>query len=551
MLRPSIVLATLAVPPLAQQDTLLHLSGDVEADLFGASVAGAGDVDQDGCADLLIGVPGADPNGRDSGTVELRSGETGQPLWVAPGLAAGDTLGTSVDAAGDFNNDGTLDVVVGGWGANTTGTDAGLARVLSGADGSELGSWLGAVAGDNFGSSVAGVGDYDQDGFTDVAVGAPGVNGGAGRLFVFSGQTGATLAAIDGEAALDGLGWSVAGVGDYDSNGFDDLVVSAIGNDEGGMSAGKVYLVDGNTGASARTWLGEAAFDLFGWDVDGVGDADHDGTLDVVAGAPFSQSSAVDGGRARVLSGMDGSLIASADGLNDGEWCGFAVSGIGDVNGDLDADFVVGSPFNTSVLVQDGAARVFSSADGSLLAEFVGPTNSSAFASALDGAGDVNGDGILDLVVGAENGEFGAFRPGTVSVRSTEPVPFGQDVCELSLSAGGVAIWTLDAPTANAGDAYLVVGSVSGTKPGTDVGGVHVPLNADAWTNFTILKPNTPLLLATFSLLDAEGDATAGLNLAMGSPPELAGITLHHAFVVFGGGGVEFASNAVPLTLID
>ena len=129
------------------------------------------------------------------------------------------------------------------------------------------------------------------------------------------------------------------------------------------------------------------------------------------------------------------------------------------------------------------------------------------------------------------------------------PYPLFSPTLEVSLSTGGTQSLKLDAGAAHAGDPYLLLGSVSGTTPGTVVGGTILPLNWDGYSLATLTLANQAPFLGTFGLLDAAGTAQAQLALPPGLDPYLAGVTIQHAFLATGAAGV-FASNPLPLTLV-
>ncbi|MCJ7459407.1 MAG: FG-GAP-like repeat-containing protein, partial [candidate division Zixibacteria bacterium] len=155
-----------------------------------------------------------------------------------------DNFGYSVSGAGDVNNDGYADLIVGALLNSAGGSFAGRAYVYSGQTGALLYTFTGEAAGDEFGCSVSGAGDVNKDGYADLIVGTFAYPGGtyAGRAYVYSGQTGALLYTFTGAAANDQLGVSVSGAGDVNKDGYADLIVGAHGNSAGGSFAGRAYV---------------------------------------------------------------------------------------------------------------------------------------------------------------------------------------------------------------------------------------------------------------------------------------------------------------------
>jgi len=243
--------------------------------------------------------------------------------------------------------------------------------------------------------SIAALGDVDQDGTPDYAVGSSQAAGGYGRVIVYSGLTGAALRVLQGEAVGDRFGISVAGAGDADGDGVPDLAVGAFWNDAGGNDAGRAYVFSGADGSPLYTFTG-ATGNALGFAVDGAGDVDLDGYGDVVVGAIGYAGGT---GRATVFSGFDGSVLHTFTGSASPGNFGQAVAGAGDVDGDGHADVIVGAPW-TGGGMQIGEATVFSGATGSALFQWSGGSNFGGFGFAVDGAGDVDADGFDDLIVG-------------------------------------------------------------------------------------------------------------------------------------------------------
>ncbi len=209
------------------------------------------------------------------------------PLYIFTGQAGDRASAAQPGHPVDVNNDGYDDILVRLVSNDSAGMDAGMVRVYSGMDGSLLHTFLGEAAGDLFGVSVAGAGDVNNDGFGDIIVGAQlndagGTN--AGRAYVYSGLDGSLIWTFTGEAAGDTLGHSVSGAGDVNGDGFDDLIVGAWSNDIGGNGAGRAYVFSGKTGAALYTYTGTGDEHL-GIRVSGAGDVNKDGFDDFLIGA--------------------------------------------------------------------------------------------------------------------------------------------------------------------------------------------------------------------------------------------------------------------------
>ena len=309
-------------------------------------------MDKDGYADIIVGAQGADPGGRSrrAGQATVFSGKDGSVLHTFNGLAANYYFGTSVAGADDVNRDGFPDVIVGAHAADPGGlTDAGQATIFSGKDGSVLYTFNGLAASDNFGCSVAGAGDVDRDGYPDFIVGAycadPGGLNDAGQARIFSGKDGSVLHTFNGLAVNDYFGWSVAGAGDVNKDGFPDLIVGAHGADPGGLSqAGQATVFSGKDGSVLHTFNGLSAGDNFGWSVAGASDVDLDGYADLIVGASAADPGGLSqAGQATVFSGKDGSVLYTFNGLATYDNFGISVAGAGDVDKDGYADLIVGA----------------------------------------------------------------------------------------------------------------------------------------------------------------------------------------------------------------
>ncbi len=419
----AIVLAAGAArPALAQPlnfQTLFTFNGDSAGDTLGYCVSGAGDVNNDGFDDLIVGAQGDDNNGSNSGSARVLSGTDGSVLYTFNGDNANDGFGFSVSGAGDVNGDGFADLLVGAPNDDNNGSNSGSARVLSGADGSILYTFNGDNAVDSFGFSVSGAGDVNGDGFADLIVGAyrddnNGYQSGSAR--VFSGVNGSVLFTFNGDNAYDEFGRSVSGAGDVNGDGFDDVIVGARNDDNNGYNSGSVRVFSGVDGSELFTFNGDSANDFFGWSVSGAGDVNGDGFDDLIVGAPEVIYNGSQTGSARVLSGADGSVLYTFYGDHSGDIFGWSVSGAGDVNGDGFADMIVGAQGDDNNGSSSGSARVFSGVDGGVLATFNGDSTDDRFGFSVSDAGDVNGDGLADLVVGAYRDDNNGSNSGSARV---------------------------------------------------------------------------------------------------------------------------------------
>ncbi|RMF18137.1 MAG: hypothetical protein D6761_03215 [Candidatus Dadabacteria bacterium] len=405
--------------------------GEAAFDLFGVSVAGAGDVNGDGYADVIVGAQNHDTGNSAAGRAYVYYGSATGLSLTAPDIRDGegaiDNFGRSVAGAGDVNGDGYADVIIGAPLHDTGGNNAGRVYVYFGSA-TGLASTPpnirdGEAAGDQFGSAIAGAGDLDGDGYADVIVGAPFQDSGgndAGRMYVYFGSP-AGLSPTppdtrDGEVAGDQFGFAVAGAGDVDGDGYADVIIGAPFQDTGGNDAGRLYVYFGSTtgvaSAAPDTRDGEAAGDQFGSAIAGAGDVDGDGYADVVVGAPLQNA-----GRMYTYFGSTTGLSSAAPAIRDGEVAGdqfgFAVAGAGDVDGDGYADVIVGATQHNAgrTYVYSGSATGLSSAAPAIRE---GEVAGDQFGFAVAGAGDVNGDGFADVLVGA----IGYDSPGTSAGRT-------------------------------------------------------------------------------------------------------------------------------------
>jgi hypothetical protein len=402
----------------------LQIDGLQAGERAGASVATAGDVNGDGYSDVIVGMPGYD-NGMavDAGRVMVfhgsASGLSSTPAWTAVGAGANARFGHSVSTAGDVNADGISDVIIGAPGHGGQGGAFVFHGSFFGLQAASAWSALGGEAGSAFGTSVALAGDVNGDDVSDVLVGAPLHNAGGtdrGRVTCYRGLAGAGLLVapfwtFNGTQDNAQLGTSVAGAGDLNGDGNSDVVIGEPFYDESLTDRGRILVFQGTgTGlpvAASQTRNGPSSISHFGFAVSAAGDMNGDGYGELIAGAPGYST-----GRGRVYAfrgaatGIEVTATSILTGTQASARLGASVSLAGDVNGDGYADVVVGSPLYDGSLLDIGRAQVFIGAPGTgshLVTAYRTYDGSQAGAQlgfSLHTGGDVNGDGVSELLLG-------------------------------------------------------------------------------------------------------------------------------------------------------
>ena len=452
-------------PRAGAQVPIFELTG-LAGSRTGEVIASMPDIDGNGFDELLIGAPDDSWGAPGAGRVFLLSGPVGgvQKTWFGTDDYA--RFGAAVACAGDVNLDGVADVIVGeplgGFGR------PGLAYVFSGYSGQLLHTLFGpGMAVEGFGSSVAGAGDVNGDGHDDVVVGAPGsLLSSPGSASVYSGADGALLHRFYG-TSNSRLGASVAGAGDLDGDGFDDILV---GTPQWGVQprlwVGSVSAYSGRDGTLLYRVEGTSAMDRLGTAVASVGDLDGDGIQDVLAGAPQTSTIGSAVGMVSVLSGATGQLIRTLHGNPGYELFGSALSGAGDLDLDGVDDLIVGvgdTPANAGL--RAGRVRLISGASGHLLHELDAPLSGDGFGLALAEIGDLDGDGVPEVIVGDPLASGSGAASGRVRVYSGSDLRPGRPLCAGAIGAG----CPCGNPTANGS------GCANGTGSGAHLAAFGVP----------------------------------------------------------------------------
>ncbi len=437
-------------------------------------VGTAGDMNRDGSADVLLGFPATNggttvPYFRIYAGIPGSGGDNadrlGRVFHRVPGSQMNAGFGYSVHGGGDFDRDGYSDFLVSAH-EETIGRNqrAGALTIYSGRSGLPITRLVGSQAWDYFGDSVAIVGDVDSDGYVDILAGGHGNRRGfseSGFATLISGRSFTPLHSFEGTHSWQELGTAVAALGDVDLDGQPDFLIGAYGDAISGTEAGMAMVVSGPARGYSIVrgpYRGRAG-DRCGISLDGVGDLDGDARPDFVVGSPLADQGALsDCGVIRGYSGATGQLLFERFGESSGDHFGVSVSRAGDIDGDGRGDFVIGSPGHDSRGVDAGRAYVFSGANLRILHMIDGRQAGDAFGSRVSGAGDVDRDGRPDFVVGAESAQGAAGRVEIYSGSTGRVLYYlqGQGTDGLGVSVASAGDVT--------GDGYddVIVGAVQG-----------------------------------------------------------------------------------------
>jgi len=417
-----------------------RLLGDAEEDYAGLGVAGVGDTDGDGLSDIAVGAPYFDLDAGDEGQAALFLG----PLTATASLSeawasfrggtTGDRVGVAIAAAGDANLDGLADLWVGSELDNSE-SYAGAVYLLLGPLSGTLGAedaqakLYGEDMADSAGSAIGGGGDLNGDGLPDLVVGARfagrPMDSWTGAVYVAHSPFLASEPLVDagnrfyGEEGGDYAGNSVALAPDTDGDGYDDVLVGAYQAEGKETSSGAAYVLIGpashgsDLGDASSILRGEELLDQAGYAVAGAGDTNGDGYGDVLVGAIWADHEGETRGKAYLALGpldADTNLRhteAQLVGEDEDDEAGAAVSSAGDVDGDGLDDVLVGAPLNDEGGEDAGAFYlVLGPMEGTASLEdadgrFYGSEDDARLGWSVAGAGDTDGDGYGDLLAGA------------------------------------------------------------------------------------------------------------------------------------------------------
>jgi FG-GAP repeat protein/IPT/TIG domain-containing protein len=335
----------------------------------------------------------------------LASSQEWDTYFELEGQVAGDWFGSAIAQGPDLDGDGLPEILVGAGNANgIIGADAGLVYAYAGSDGSLVHIWEGQEIYDHFGSGVILAGDVDADGFMDIAVSAVGHLGYRtyGKVHIYSGLTRSEIFVIQGSGDHEYLGAGLASLGDIDGDGHADIAVGTYADAPMG-APGYVSVISGATEQELWRVTGSAIGTRFGKRIAPIADLNGDGIVDLIVAEELNDVGATDTGTVYLLSGADGNLIDQVSGTDSGVEFGQSVSSAGDVNGDGIADVIVSAGYSDPNGMTDaGSVFVFSGADlGIQFFRFDGMASSDFMGWYVAGGEDFNADGIPDIVCGA------------------------------------------------------------------------------------------------------------------------------------------------------
>ncbi len=385
-----------------------------------------GDINGDGYDDLLVGAPGNfSGKGRANLFLGSSTGLASSPSWAVYGSTVADSVGSRVSILGDVDGDGLPEIAVAAVGA----AGHGEVRIYRGASPlpSTTPTWIlsGDQAGENFGFSITGVGDVDGDGYADLVVGSPNWDGpsatDAGRAQLYLGGAGGLSTSPAWQLRGDlQASWALTGydlaLGDFNGDGRSDL---AVGAPKAGISnffegAVGVFLgsVNGFGSQPDASFRGNASFEMVGLTVASAGDVDQDGREDLLIAAPgYSSGTGTPYGRVYLYPGSTSGVSSTASWWRDGqtlpnEQYGRSLTGLGDLDGDGAAEIAISG---LAEVVEIFSGIPFSGLQTQPSLTLTPPVSGVEFGRFVGAAGDIDGDGFAELVVGAPDAYQSAF----------------------------------------------------------------------------------------------------------------------------------------------
>lgn len=527
-----------------------------------------GDVNGDSINELLV-VRVYDSTGgvEEGGSVELISGATMLPLhrWYGQYEEAG--FGDGIAVLADANGDGITDLAVGSDDVSISGlSENGLVQLYSGAAPYGLiQEWEGLSDFSGFGSEIADAGDRDGDGLSDLIIGAPlhDIQNNyydVGAAFLYSSvqpQASGLLMYWEGDRENSRLGESLLCPGDLDGDGTDDFVIGAPGDEPPTWSwwlEGEAFVFSGVTGLLLQQFEGDSPGERFGATLASPGDFDGDGIPDLAIGAPLAGpfSDLYDVGSVTLYSGATGDDLYFWIGESKFSWFGFSLDA-GDVDGDGNDDLIIGAPLlETEDINNRGGFYVFDGSSGEIMMRQYGDLPNSVLGAEVSFLGDRNGDGCGEFSASKFQWGLGLLPEGRGTLYSGKLDPqMSANGDTISNSSGGSVQFTIDFPDDASLYWFQLLYSAAGTGP-VNIQGLPVPLGYDINLVNSYLGNYNPAFSNPSGLLNAAGDATSKLSIpAGGIPPSLINTTMYFAAISRAAwGDWEFSSVALPVTFL-
>ena len=405
---------------------------------MGQSGASAGDVNGDGYDDLVIGADLYDNPTTNQGAAFVyygsESGVSNIPDAILQGTVGNARFGSSVDAAGDVNGDGYADIIIGA--PSYTGGQVGEGAVYifhgsaSGINTTPAVVFESNVNGAQMGNSVAGIGDVNGDGYADVAWGGWFYDGplqDEGKVWVHHGSPlgvePTPALEIEGNQVQAFMGTWVAGAGDVNGDGFSDFMASAYRYDNGQTDEGGVWMYHGSPGGlvgPVQFLEANQADSRFGTSISTAGDVNGDGYSDILVGAESFDNGQTNEGVVHVYYGSASGIPATANLIleenQSSAYFGHSVASAGDVNMDGYADVIVGAYQYDNGETNEGMVFTYHGSPSGLSAtsslRIENDQSSSNLGTQVAPAGDLNGDGYSEIVVGARGWDGGQLNEG-------------------------------------------------------------------------------------------------------------------------------------------
>lgn len=462
-------------------------------------VAIAGDINSDGFSDILVGAPAASANGLNHcGAVALISGLTGDTIKLWHGDRVGAYFGSSVAGVDDVDRNGFRDVAIGAPGTWHGSANVGAAHVFSGSwngdpnFGQELYRFYGADGDAGFGTQVAAADDINRDGYPDIVVSAPGFNSTRGHLYpgtvdVYSGLDGSSLAHYQGRHRAHHFGFSIAGVGDINRDGYPDIAV----------------------------------------------------------GIPnFKTDSVPARGAVLIFSGLTSRVIRKYKSHEFSDGFGAAIAPVGDTNGDFWPDIFIGAP---SAENGKGSATLYSGENNAVLFRTVGDDTSSRLGTSLGSSGSLNRYGFVDLLSLSSSQALGSIITRYAFTEGLD-LPTGNSISSSSPSRVRLKV---NMPRELAGKGYQILVTTTGTALWTTNYGIQIPLANSAVLQHSASHHLPFFFKNDLGFLSDYGNAIATVDFPPNYLNNIVGSSLHFCAVIYDSSGNIVASTVAKELMIN